>query len=101
MPHKLQSHFLYSVELSTSWPLLGEAEDDPSGEAEAVLYIGGAVRELGAEPVCLEGPDRKVMLQADSHTPSHRQCEGVIVRQRCCRRGKEAVGAVGLTDESM
>lgn len=50
--------------------MLREAEHDTRGQTEAVLYIGSAVRELGAEPVCLNRPDREVARQADIAPPT-------------------------------
>lgn len=38
-------------------PVLGKAEDKTGTDAEGVLDVRGAVRELGAQPVRLEGAD--------------------------------------------
>ena len=76
-----QSHFrsFLSKGLSESRSVLREAENDASPDAQGVLDVGGAVGKLSANPVSLEGTNRKVPRQADIDTAAYLQGERVVV----------------------
>lgn len=66
----------------------------PCGGSLGVLDVGGAVGQLGANPVSLESANGKVTRQADIDTAAYLESERVV-GQRPSRCGKEAVETVG------
>ena len=76
-------------------------EDNPGGKLEIVLDVRGGVRELGAEPVGLDGAQGEVLAEDDIDAAAYAQGEAARRRRGGKPIGKFALEAVSFPDESL